>query len=694
MITSPSLPLPGTVVRNPKKKGNITMAITSAFTTVDKTAHNSRKFAFTISPANYGYWKTMIEPFLITNNLMDYVDGSIPCPSKTLSVTDCVSVSKENPNYPIWVSNDANVRMLIISTISEASFRHVQGTTSRDLWLSLKKSYAPHSTSRKYILKTQLLRIKMHRDETLDAYLNRAQEYADALATIGEPVKDKDLVMIVVSCLREEYNGLKTTITTRQSPTAFSELHALPSDYDYMLEKNSCGIGHIPSQCLNCDPSTIRTRPSANFANTRAQSSNASANWYSDTRANSHVTPDLEAMDNSEAYYGDDALHVGNSKGLPILHIGSSKVYSPEKTFSLKNILHVPEISHNLLSVQNFCHDNDVFFEFHTSYFVVKDESTHTTLLTVLSKHGLYTITLPQLKSINKNVQTDWGGEFRNLALFFSSLGIIHRRSCLHTSEQNGFVERRNRHVVETGITLLAQACVPQRFWHYAFDTTIYLINRMPSRTSTHKSPFEHIFKRSPDYSFLRVFGCLCFPPLRPYNHHKMDFCSTPCVFLGYSPSHYGYRCLDISTERIYIARHVHFNEAQFAFDIPKTTSSVPSKTSPYYSSESPYVIPTTDHLSPSSPRSPISSPSSVSHLSPTSQTSPESSNGQPSPTRRGGEGFRDAVEIEDEDVEDEGGGDSDEEKVCEDEVFNCDAFAGFAVFRCGGGGEEGAAVG
>ncbi|GJR94175.1 hypothetical protein Tco_0266349 [Tanacetum coccineum] len=36
-----------------------------------------------------------------------------------------------------------------------------------------------------------------------------------------------------------------------------------------------------------------------------------------------------------------------------------------------------------------------------------------------------------------------------------------------------------------------------------------------------------------------------------------MDFRSTPCVFLGYSPSHHGYRCLDISTERLYIARHV-----------------------------------------------------------------------------------------------------------------------------------------
>ncbi|GKE62602.1 retrovirus-related pol polyprotein from transposon TNT 1-94, partial [Tanacetum coccineum] len=111
-----------------------------------------------------------------------------------------------------------------------------------------------------------------------------------------------------------------------------------------------------------------------------------------------------------------------------------------------------------------------------------------------------------------------------------------------------------------------------------------------------------------------------------------MDFRSTPCVFLGYSPSHHGYHCLDIFIERLYIARHVHFNEAQFPFDIPKTTFPPPSKTSPYYSSESPYVIPTTDHPSPSLLCSPILSPSSVSHLSPTSQTSPESSNGQPSP--------------------------------------------------------------
>nr|KAJ0202554.1 hypothetical protein LSAT_V11C500263470 [Lactuca sativa] len=45
------------------------MAI-AAFTTVEKTNHRSHKFGFTLSHTNYGYWKTMIQPFLITNGLL------------------------------------------------------------------------------------------------------------------------------------------------------------------------------------------------------------------------------------------------------------------------------------------------------------------------------------------------------------------------------------------------------------------------------------------------------------------------------------------------------------------------------------------------------------------------------------------------------------------------------------------------
>ncbi|KAD6794805.1 hypothetical protein E3N88_05701 [Mikania micrantha] len=204
-----------------------------------------------------------------------------------------------------------------------------------------------------------------------------------------------------------------------------------------------------------------------------------------------------------------------------------------------------------------------------------------------------------------KRVQSDWGGEFRTLAPFLSSLGIIHQRSCPHTSEQNGIVERRHRHVVETGLTLLAHSHTPQRFWDFAFETAVYLINRMPSRTNSNKSPFECLFHRPPDYSFLRVFGCECFPYLRPYNPHKMDFRSTSCVFLGYSLIHHGYRCLDLQTDRIYIARHVRFNEHIFPFN-PPDTATLPEDSSPYYSS---YPTPPPQNREPNPVPFPITEP-------------------------------------------------------------------------------------
>ena len=57
-----------------------------------------------------------------------------------------------------------------------------------------------------------------------------------------------------------------------------------------------------------------------------------------------------------------------------------------------------------------------------------------------------------------KSLQTDWGGgrEYRNVSKFLHQLGILHRISCPHTQEQNGAIERRNRVIVEKGLTLLA----------------------------------------------------------------------------------------------------------------------------------------------------------------------------------------------------------------------------------------------
>ena len=41
---------------------------------------------------------------------------------------------------------------------------------------------------------------------------------------------------------------------------------------------------------------------------------------------------------------------------------------------------------------------------------------------------------------------------------------------------------------------------------------------------------------------------------------------STQCVFLGYSPLHKGYKCLDVNSGRVYISLDVVFDETLFPF--------------------------------------------------------------------------------------------------------------------------------
>ena len=79
--------------------------------------------------------------------------------------------------------------------------------------------------------------------------------------------------------------------------------------------------------------------------------------------------------------------------------------------------------------------------------------------------------------------------------------------------------------------TLLGQCKAPLKFWSYAFETVVYLINRMPTVVLNGCTPFDRLFKSSPDYNFLRIFGCLCFPLLRPYNRHKLDFRSSTLLY-------------------------------------------------------------------------------------------------------------------------------------------------------------------
>lgn len=64
----------------------------------------------------------------------------------------------------------------------------------------------------------------------------------------------------------------------------------------------------------------------------------------------------------------------------------------------------------------------------------------------------------------------DSGGDYvnTNLSNFFQEKNIIHQCACPCTPKQNGVIERKNIHVVETALALLDTSNVPKTFWDEA----------------------------------------------------------------------------------------------------------------------------------------------------------------------------------------------------------------------------------
>ena len=407
--------------------------------------------------------------------------------------------------------------------------------------------------------------------------------------------------------------------------------------------------------------------------------------WISDTGATDHFTLDLNNIPDNKAYTDSQLISVGNGHQLPISHIGNAQLRTSSSLFRLRKVLHVPNITSNLLSVQSFCRDNACSFHFNARHFQILDLLTGKPLYKGFSKDGLYHIhglSLPSLESrlsslpsrssatspfqepsyasytaclpfarhnaslfdlwhmrlghlqsrvvqtvlqkqfcghsfpvsnsfckhcvmgkmtqlpfsnstsyttspleivhkdvwdpapinlINghryyvifvddfirftwffplkyksqvlssfqhfkrtmenllghsiKTLRTDCGGEYTNneFRTFCSTSNILHQFTCPHTSQQNGVVERKHRHIVDMALTLISQSFLPFQYWSYAFFYRRFLINRLPSLHRHSTSPWESLFSKQPNYSFFKNFGCACFPLLCPFSKHKFN---------------------------------------------------------------------------------------------------------------------------------------------------------------------------
>ena len=78
----------------------------------------------------------------------------------------------------------------------------------------------------------------------------------------------------------------------------------------------------------------------------------------------------------------------------------------------------------------------------------------------------LYNMVYNQFETTIKVLRSDNGREYftKNLSDFFSQKGFFQQSSCVRTPQQNGIVERKNRHLLDVARALLFTHKVPKIF--------------------------------------------------------------------------------------------------------------------------------------------------------------------------------------------------------------------------------------
>ncbi|KAG8498488.1 hypothetical protein CXB51_005003 [Gossypium anomalum] len=168
-----------------------------------------------------------------------------------------------------------------------------------------------------------------------------------------------------------------------------------------------------------------------------------------------------------------------------------------------------------------------------------------------------------QLGKTIKTLRSDRGGEY--LSLEFDDLlkecGIVSQLTPPGTPQWNGVSERRNRTLLDMVRSMMSHADLPTSFWGHALETTIFTLNRVPSK-SVQKMPYEMWTGKRPSMYFMKIWGRKAY--VKRQTSTKREPKSERCIFVGYLKQTKGYYFFNPTENKVFIARTGVFLKREF----------------------------------------------------------------------------------------------------------------------------------
>ena len=166
---------------------------------------------------------------------------------------------------------------------------------------------------------------------------------------------------------------------------------------------------------------------------------------------------------------------------------------------------------------------------------------------------------------------------------YVTKYGIIHQSSYLYNPQKNGVAERKNCYLLKTARPIMFTNSVPNAYQGEAILTSSYLINRLPSKYLSFRTPLSVLLDSYPRYKWVlnslspKVYGCTVFVHKHQPSQSKFEPKALKCIFVRYSPTQQDYKCYHHSTRRFIVSCDVSFLEHQSFFHTTSLLEQRPS---------------------------------------------------------------------------------------------------------------------
>ncbi|KAL6339591.1 hypothetical protein AAG906_034676 [Vitis piasezkii] len=561
---------------------------------------------------NFLVWRKQILTTLRGHKLQHFLSESSVLPSKFLS-SDDKTQNHENPKFQDWEQQDQLIMYWLLASIYNALLIRMVNLRAKVTQFKTQL----HNTKKgdlsiiDYLLKIinvvdffALVDHKISVKDHIDAiFEGLPQDYETFIIFINSRLDPYTVEEIEALLLAQESRieknikianlstpSLAHLITTNSSPhftqngsphfyykadTRNSNFHPpthLGNGMQHFRGNLSSWKGNNKPQCQLCEKIGTSS-PSVKLTTPEMIQDN---NWYPDSEATHHFTPNLNNILTKSQFLSSGEVFVGNAlpskkPTVPVSSTSPFVLWHNRLGHPSSHIVSLILNKCNLLHLNKFlslicfaCCMGKIrksLFLHSTSSYTKPLELVHTNLwgpTSTPSSHGhryyihfidaysrftwIYMLKHKseafqvflhfksqvelQIGHKIKVVQSDWGGEYRSFTQYLTSNGIIHRIS----------------------------SSLPFKYRDEAFHTSVYLINRLPTLVLKNKSPLE-----------LKVFCYMCYPNLRPSNHHKLL-------------NHKGYKCLN-PNGNILISRDIFFYEHAIS-SFNSSSTSLPYQTS------------------------------------------------------------------------------------------------------------------